>query len=327
MKTIVTALLCLVGLAALAQPESVTKIAVIGCHNQHAPAPALTFMADSIAPDFCLWVGDNVYADTETDPQHIENQLNVLIGKPGFQELKQHSKFYVTWDDHDYGLNDAGKEYLYKEESKQIHRKFWELEEEIPADQDGVYYAHIEELPNGKIVQFIMIDCRSNRDNPRKRKADALGEAQWQWLEKQLQQEADLRFFVSGYQVLLRRVNRWEAWVKVGQSRKRLFELVEKTGAQNLLFVTGDQHYVEVLKSPRNVKYKSFEIMAAGINKTERPGIAGNRVAGPDVTIHSAPIIEIHWTNDPYVIFKNYDVVNNAVGLQYQFPLSSLKWK
>ena len=43
-----------------------------------------------------------------------------------------------------------------------------------------------------------------------------------------------------------------------------------------VLFLTGDQHYVEVLESPRNVGYKTYEIMAAGINKNERPGRAPN---------------------------------------------------
>ena len=280
---------------ASAQDHEVTKIAIIGCHNQHDPAPAIPYIANTLQPDYTIWVGDNVYADTETDPQHIQQQLEVLEAKDGFETLRDRSKFMVTWDDHDYGLNNYGKHYIFKEESKQIHRKFWRLEEEIPADHDGVYYAKLEKQINGKVIQFIMLDPRFNRDDPRKKNADALGENQWKWLEEQLKQPADLRIIVSGYQVLLRKVNRWEAWVKVGKSRDRLFDLIDKTDAKNIVFVTGDQHYVEVIKSPRNVKYKTYEILAAGINKTERPGRAPNRVAGPDVTIHAAPMIEVHW--------------------------------
>lgn len=309
----------------LAYAQSVTKIAVLGCHNQWEPAPAIEYFADSIQPQFSVWVGDNVYADTETDPEHIRRQLEVLPTKPGFNKLRERSVFYVTWDDHDYGLNDAGKEYIFKEESKQIHRSFWALEDQIPADQDGVYYANIETLPNGKKIQFIMIDCRSNRDNPKMRGADALGENQWTWLEAELQKEADLRFFVSGYQVLLKRPNRWEAWVKVGKSRQRLFELIDETKANNVVFITGDQHYVEVLRNPKKIKYNTIEIMAAGINKTERPGLAKNRVMGPDVTVHSAPVIEVHWDEaDPFIHFKNYDVVNDRVNMDYTYPLSKI---
>lgn len=313
--------------AAYAQTDSVTVIGVLGCHSQNNPAPAIPYFANVLKPAYCVWVGDNVYADTESDPQHIQRQLEVLLNKEGFKQLREQSKFMVTWDDHDYGLNDMGMHYALKEESKQIHRKFWQLEEEIPTNQDGVYYAKLEKQPNGKVVQFIMLDGRFNRENPRKPFCDAFGENQWKWLEEQLKQPADVRFIVNGYQMLLRRPTRWEALVKLGRSRKRLLNIIESTAAQNIVFITGDQHYVEVLKSPGRVKYKTFEIMASGINQTERPGLARNRVAGPDVTVHSAPIIEIHWTNEPYIHFKNHSVLDGKVTTEYKFPLSSIGWK
>lgn len=306
--------------------EPITKIAVLGCHNQGQPAPAIPYFADSLKPDFSIWIGDNVYADTETDPQHILRQLQVLENKDGFKKLRETSKFMVTWDDHDFGLNDSDKDYVFKEESKQIHRKFWRLENDVPADRDGIYHARLEKLPNGKVIQFLMIDGRFNKDRPGP-KADILGENQWKWLEEQLKQPADLRFFLSGMQVLLHKPTHWEAWVRQGKSRQRLMDLIKSTGAQNIVFVTGDQHYVEVLRSPSNVKYKTFEIMAAGINKNERPGIPMNRVMKADVTVHSAPLIEVHWTSDPYIHFKNYDVLNDKVSSEFIFKLSEISWK
>jgi hypothetical protein len=67
--------------------------------------------------------------------------------------------------------------------------------------------------------------------------------------------------------------------------------------------------------------------MAAGINKNERPGIPMNRAMKADVTIHSAPLIEVHWTEDPFVHFKNYDVENNRVSSEFKFKLSQIGWK
>lgn len=328
MRSILITTACLLAiLFAQAQTDSITTIAVIGCHDQHKPAPALPYFADVLKPNYAIWVGDNVYADTETDPAHIQKQLDILGNKDGFARLRDVAKFMVTWDDHDYGLNDAGKYYALKEQSKQIHRKFWGLESEISEDHDGVYYAKLEKQPNGKVIQFIMLDGRSNRDNPKQRNASAFGEKQWNWLEEQLKQPADVRFIVNGYQILLKHPTRWEALIKLGKSRNRLIDMIKTTGAQNIVFVTGDQHYVEVLRSPWNVKYHTYEIMAAGINKNERPGFARNRVAGPDVTIHSAPIIEVHWDTDPYIVFKNYDVEGNRVNTEYRFLLSDIKWK
>lgn len=326
MTRLLFAALILLSLNTTAQNEQVTKIAVLGCHNQGSPAPAIPYFADKLKPDYSIWIGDNVYADTETDPQHIQRQLEVLENKDGYQKLRETSKFMVTWDDHDYGLNDAGNTYRFKEESKQIHRKFWRLEDEIPSDQDGIYYAKLEKQSNGKVIQFIMLDGRSNKDEPGPN-ADALGENQWKWLEAQLSQNADLRFILSGYQVLLKKPTRWEAWVRQGNSRQRLFDLIKSAGADQIVFVTGDQHYAEVLHSPSNVDYKTFEIMAAGINKNERPGIATNRSMKADKTIHSAPLIEVHWTDDPFIHFKNYDVLGDRVNSEFSFTLSEIGWK
>jgi len=287
----------------------------------------LFYQHKSLQPDYCIWVGDNVYADTRTDAQHIQNQLDKLAAKPGFQTLRDSSEFLVTWDDHDFGLNNAGKNYPLKEESKQIHRKFWQLENEIPADHDGVYYAKLAKQPNGKIIQFIMLDGRYNRDNEGK-KADALGEKQWAWLEAQLKKEADLRLIVSGYQLLLDCPTRWEAWAKLGKSRKRLFDLIKETKAMGVVFITGDQHYVEILKKNKALGYDAYEIMASGINQTERPSRRNNRILGPDLTKHSAPQITIHWESTdihpPHIHFTNIAVKTGQKTFDYRIFMSEI---
>ena len=75
------------------------------------------------------------------------------------------------------------------------------------------------------------------------------------------------------------------------------------------------------------MKFKTFEIMAAGINKTERPGIPMNRVMKADRTKHSAPLIEVHWTGDPFIHFKNYDVEGDRINSDFKFRLSEIGWK
>jgi alkaline phosphatase D len=312
---------------AVSAQDDFTSIALLGCHQQGRPAPAIPYIAETIRPDYCIWLGDNVYADTRKDAEHIRRQLEILAAKPGFSELKSTSKFHVTWDDHDYGLNNAGAEYEFREASKQIHREFWELEDEIPADRDGVYYSVIETLPNGKRLQVILLDGRYNKVK-RGRDADALGENQWRWLEGQLRHEADLRLVVSGYQVLLNRPTRWEAWIKLGHARKRLFNLVKDTGAAGVLFLTGDQHTAEILRTKKALGYDAYEIMACGINQTERPGRAHNRILGPDKTLHSAPFLTIYWEvkdgRPPHIHFRNIDVETGTTSSEYILPLSEL---
>jgi len=325
MKTSIFLFLLFTGLHNFAQKNThTTKIGLIGCHVQDRVSPSLDFFADSLKPTYCVWLGDNVYADTETDPQHIQRQYDKLEAKSGFRKLREQSRFFVTWDDHDYGLNDATSSYKFKEESKQIFRKFWKVENDIPVDRDGVYSAHLVKEPNGKTIQFIMLDGRYNL--VKGKNANALGEQQWKWLKAELLKPADIRFVVSGYQVLLNQPTRWEAWIKLGNERKRLFELIKQTNANQVVFLTGDQHTAEVLKSPSNVKYKTYEIMACGINQTETPGLAPNRVVGPDKTLHSSPLIFIHWEDRPYLEIKNHNAETSKVTMYYRFYLDQLTW-
>ncbi|MCB9256368.1 MAG: alkaline phosphatase family protein [Chitinophagales bacterium] len=297
-----------------------TTIGLLGCHVQGRPAPSIEFFADVLQPDYAVWLGDNVYADTESDPQYIQDQLNVLAQKPGFQKLKANTPFFVTWDDHDFGLNGSDKNYIFKEESKEIHRKFWELETKVPEERDGVYYDEVIHLENGKSLQFIMLDGRFNHDSK-----NTLGANQWAWLETVLEKKVDLRFIVCGYQVLLPHMTRWESWAKTGKERKRLFKLIEKTQANNILFLTGDQHTTEVLRSQKKLNYFSYEIMACGINQTERPGRAPNRVLGPDLTLNSSPLIEIIWEEkDAQILFKNYNADTQEVVSSFTFRLSDI---
>lgn len=322
MKTsFLTAVGCILVLSSSAQKT--TTIGLLGCHVQGRPAPSIEFFADNLQPDYAVWLGDNVYADTETDPRHIQNQLDVLAQKPGFQKLKANTPFFVTWDDHDYGLNNAGKTYAFKNESKEIHRKFWELEYKVPSNRNGVYYDEVIALENGKLMQFILLDGRFNHDSKH-----ALGEEQWVWLETVLSKPADIRFIVSGYQVLLPKLTRWESWAKTGKEKKRLLNLLEATQAHNAIFLTGDQHTTEILRTQKKYSYFTYEIMACGINQTEKPGRAPNRVLGPDLTFNSAPIITIHWgENNTIIEFENYDVDTKRIVSNFEFNLSDIGLK
>ena len=308
--------------------QDVTTVAVIGCHDQHRPAPVIPYLANVVQPDYTVWIGDNVYADTEDDPGHIQAQLDVLAAKDGFARLRAVSRFVVTWDDHDYGLNNAGGEYPLKEQSLAIHRAFWQLEDLVPADRDGIYNAFIDTLTNGHTIQFIALDARYNR-TARGRGHDMLGEAQWAWLEDQLTRPADLRFVLSGQQILLGRSTVWESWSKYPRSKRRLVRLIRDTGAEGVVFITGDQHYVEVLRSPGKLGYDAYEVMAAGINKNEVPWMAFRRVAGPDVTIHSAPLLTVHWapTNglDPHIEVTVTDVESGEMTLRSGIPFSGIQ--
>ena len=244
------------------------RIALLGCIREYEPAPAL-WKYTEIDADLALWVGDNIYADTEDDPDVIASGYQTLGNLEAFNVFKSQVLFLATWDDHDYGDNNENKHYTLKEESKQLFRQFWELEDKIPADQEGIYYSHYEQV-QGATLQFVFLDVRYNRDEPGI-DGDMLGEPQWQWLEKELRVRADIRFVVSGSQILLNKETGSETWDNYPSEKNRLFDLIKTTGAEGLVFVTGDQHYGEVARQDDVLDYDAIELQFAGVNQIEDP--------------------------------------------------------
>ncbi|MEL7027735.1 MAG: alkaline phosphatase D family protein [Pseudomonadota bacterium] len=76
--------------------------------------------------DVFLFIGDNIYADETsgsgrvTGPVYIADAYRKLAASAPFAALRADTTVMTTWDDHDYGLNDAGKEFIYRDESKRL---------------------------------------------------------------------------------------------------------------------------------------------------------------------------------------------------------------
>ena len=311
------------------QVSTVKRVAIIGCHQQPDPAPALLRYVEA-APDVVLWVGDNVYADTKDDPSHIERCYQMLEAKPGFKELRDRSTFLAVWDDHDYGMNDDGKNYALKQQSHAIFRKFWRHEDRIPADRPGVFHADIFGAP-GERLQVIMLDGRYNREDPGA-DADTLGDTQWKWLAEELKKPAELRLIVSGYQVLLDRETKFETWAKVPRARQRLFDLIRQSKANGVVFIAGDQHYGEVSRIRDAIGYDAIEIMFAGINQEEPWVYNSARVSPVANSKDSYAYIDIQWkgttgdnADQPHLIFRCFDATDRALELTYRINLDELK--
>lgn len=309
----------------------ITRIGIAGCHRQDFPAPALSRYLEA-QPQLMLWVGDNVYADTEDDIGHIEACYAALEAKPAFRLLRDKAITIAGWDDHDYGLDNSGRNYALKQESKRLFRSFWKQEGWIPEERDGVYHARLFGQGN-QTLQVIILDPRFNREDEGEA-ADTLGESQWRWLEHQLREPADLRLVVSGYQVLLDREARFETWAKFPRARQRLFDLIRRTGAENVIFVTGDQHYGEVLRVRNALGYDAIELMFSGINQEEPHVLATHRVSPVAHAKDAYALIDIQWQKDgpdaanadfPHLVFRCFDARDNSVELSYRVNFSELK--
>ena len=302
-----------------------TRIGMIGCHRQDKPSPAFNRYIQA-RPDIMVWMGDNVYADTRDDISFIEKCYKRMASQTSFQKLREDVPFVVTWDDHDFGLNNEGKNYGLKDESRKLFRKFWEMEDFIPADRQGIFHARYFGEGDTRL-QLIMLDTRYNRDDEGD-DSDTLGEPQWKWLEEELKKPAKLRLIASGYQVLLDREQKFETWSKFPAARKRLFELIQKTKAEGVIFLAGDQHYGEVSRQKNAIGYDAIEFMFSGINQEEPHVFNSYRVSPVAHALNSYAIMDIQWEKSdidvPHVVFRCFDADSNVPELTYRVNFSEL---
>jgi alkaline phosphatase D len=275
--------------------KTLNKIAFGSCANQDKDQPIWDAVL-AAKPDLFLFLGDNVYLDTR-DVSEMKAKYAKLAAKPGFQKLRETTPIIAMWDDHDYGENDAGADYPKKNEARQLFCDFWGEAATSPRrTREGIYTSFVFG-PTGQKVQVILPDLRFNRSEilkldlggkdydvwakelekagqmvpgPYARnpdlKASMLGEAQWQWLEAQLREPADVRIFASSLQVLADFAG-WEGWINYAQDHQRLLSTIRKTKANGLICLSGDTHYAEVSRLDTNVPYPMWDFTSSGLTE------------------------------------------------------------
>ena len=204
-------------------------------------------------PEFFMWLGDAVYADTMYLPamhtytplEKWAGKFNAMKGKPGYRELREKVPIIGVWDDHDYGLNNGDSRNVYKKEAQQLYLDFLDEPANSPRrKQEGLQTSYVIG-PKGKQVKVILLDVRYFRD-PWSYEGDTLGEPQWKWLEKELSTPGDLTFVVSGMQVLTQ--DRFGVTERFHpKSADRLVRLVAQT--PNVVILSGDVHISEAMKT------------------------------------------------------------------------------
>ncbi|WP_372370520.1 alkaline phosphatase D family protein [Candidatus Uabimicrobium sp. HlEnr_7] len=284
----------------ISQQKNSFYLAFGSCCHQDEPQDIWGAVVAS-QPDVFLFLGDNIYADTY-DMELMRSKYRRFSRKPGFQKLKKICPIIATWDDHDYGYNDAGSSYRKKRESQQIFLDFFEEDlDSTRRKTPGIYTSYFYEV-QGKKIQVILLDVRYFRSPllrildrkkqlERKKRimgayvqakyqgATMLGETQWQWLEKELRKPASVRIIATSTQFLTY-FNGWEAWQNMPKEYERMLSLIRKTQANGVLFLSGDTHWAELSCVKVPGLYPIFDLTSSGLTEVwEGLGPNQNRVA------------------------------------------------
>lgn len=336
---------CNAALARLPGPASFDTIAFGSCAFQENEQVIWKAVLES-RPDLFVLLGDNIYGDT-TDMEVLRAKYAQFGANPNFARLRAATPVIATWDDHDYGANDAGAEYPMKAQSKQAFLDFFgEPPDSDRRLRDGGVYAVYNYGPEDRRVQIILLDTRWDRSplarvdaaEYARRKpvnigpytattgpsARILGEDQWAWLEEQLRQPARLR--VIGTSIpFLQEGSGWETWDNFPDERRRLLDLIERTGANGVLFITGDTHHAQFSKLAGAAPYALWEVNSSGLTENY-PDVAPDRNRlGGYYAEDNYGLIRVDWSKpDPAVIMEIRNTANDVV-MQNTVRLSELQ--
>lgn len=241
-----SALLALVAVNALAATAPLERVAVGSCNKEDKPQPLWEPIVE-FGPQLWIWLGDNIYGDTH-DMKELAAKYALQKSNPGYQKLLAACAVEGVWDDHDYGLNDSGFKHPRKRESQRLFLDFVGESAESPRRKhEGIYHSRTYG-PEGRKVLVILLDVRSWRPPPSSG-GDILGEAQWRWLEKTLEEsDAQIHLICSGTQILPTE-HRWDKWNDYPDSRRRLLQLLARLNPSGTVLLSGDRHFSELMRT------------------------------------------------------------------------------
>lgn len=197
--------------ASIVDDKKLVTIAFGSCFDQRNEDKIFRIIREA-NPDLVLLLGDNVYPDSEEYDPNLKSLRKAYwkLGRsPEFSKLRERTPIMSIWDDHDYGLNDAGGDWPLKKNSEKLFEYIWIPEDDVRRTRDGIYFAKTIGPKNSR-VQLIFLDTRFFRSSLLRAKGNAnekyqqdhsvyktmLGHAQWSWLQKVLKESAQIRLIL-----------------------------------------------------------------------------------------------------------------------------------
>lgn len=300
---------------AVAWAQPVDAIGFGSCLDQTRRQPIWDAVITARPAAFFL-LGDAIYGDSP-DPAVLAREWSRLAARKDFARFRSATPLYGVWDDHDYGLNDAGVEFVSKDASRDLVLDFYEEADDSPRrTQEGGIYSEVRFDDAFGNVQVLLLDTRWNRtplrlapegepigqgpyaptEDP---SATILGEAQWVWLAEQLAEPADLRIVGSSIPVLPEFTG-WETWANVPAERTRLLDLLASAG--NALIVSGDTHWHE-LSTVEHGGRTLWEFGTSGMtHRWRRPADNAHRYAGHVVAAKGFGLVGLDWQRRELVL-------------------------
>jgi alkaline phosphatase D len=214
---------------------------------------------------FHIWLGDNWYT-REVDfysAWGLQYRASRDRSMPVLQKFMASMPQYAIWDDHDYGPNDQGKSYIFKDEARSVFMKY-SLNPTYGQNGQGIYSQF-----GWNDVDFFLTDDRTWRSEQAIEDSTNgqwngdktyFGAAQMDWLKNALLfSKATFKIIATGSQVLNPATD-FDCMCFYKKEYQELMDFLAHHNIKGVLFFTGDRHHSEVIKLERPGKYPLYDI-------------------------------------------------------------------
>lgn len=239
-------------------------------------------------PELMIWLGDNTYlreVDWDSRAMIFERHAHSRA-LPQLQPLLGSVHHYATWDDHDYGPNDADRSYVGKGWALEAFTAFWSNPTWGLPEVDGVFGQF-----GWADVDFFVLDeryYRSPREAPNDATKTMLGEAQLEWfIDALTASRAPFKVVISGSQ-FVNDAAHYETWARYEHERRVILDAIVERRIEGVVFVSGDRHHAELLRREEEGLYPIVDLttspLTAGLGDARHEQENPLRVPGTLVT-------------------------------------------
>ena len=239
--------------ANLARNDHSVTVAFVSCVETE-PNPLWEEMSKLDVDMLCL-MGDTPYID-RTDLDTVRNKHRAFLQIPVFSSLISSTPTVGTWDDHDFGLNNANG--LNTLEGKPTTRRAfteYRAHSQFGNGREGVY--HKVDLG---MIEVFLLDPRYFSQTEKSpidpSQPTCFGKDQWQWLLTKLKaSKAPFKVLAMGEIWQDKKNGETDDMFTYWYERDALLDFIKQEGISGVTLVGGDIHVSRHLIHPRRVGY------------------------------------------------------------------------
>jgi alkaline phosphatase D len=227
---------------------------------------------------FHVWLGDNWY--TREVDYYTAWGLNYRASRdrslPVLQKFMASIPQYAIWDDHDYGPNDMGKNYILKEDSRKVFMNY-SCNPSYGQQGEGIYsvisYSDVDIFLTDDRWWRSEAALKDSMDGKPNTAKTYFGKQQLDWLKNSLLfSKATFKIIATGSQIL-NPYSGYDCMRFYKAEYKELMDFLSEYKIKGVLFFSGDRHHSEVIKQERNGLYPLYDVTnspyTSGVSKVK----------------------------------------------------------